>query len=116
MNKLVLGIGNPIIGDDGVGFHVIEASSLAVSRRRSHAGERRQRPRNTGPDRGLRRGHNRGRNSDQWGKPGEVCRLELDSFRVSKHVTSPHDVDLPTAMEIGRVAGLKIPQKLSIVP
>jgi hydrogenase maturation protease len=116
MKKLVLGIGNPILGDDGVGFHVIAElekdpppgdvsfSSVDVS--------------------GLAL-------LDQvvdydavvivdaimteGGKAGTVYRLGLDNFRPSKHTISPHDTDLPTALALGRLMKLKIPENISIV-
>ncbi|MGA2159641.1 MAG: hydrogenase maturation protease [Dehalococcoidia bacterium] len=116
MRKLVLGIGNPIIGDDGVGFKVIEAleadpppgditlsacdvSGLAIM------------------DLVI--------DFDEVvivdaiqtvdGKPGDLYRLKVDDFRVSKHAVSPHDTDLPTALEIGKLLNVKIPDKISIV-
>jgi hydrogenase maturation protease len=116
MKRLVLGIGNPIIGDDGVGFKVIEAlqadpppgdisllacdvSGLAIL------------------DLVI--------DFDEVvivdaiqtvkGKPGELYRLKVDDFRVTKHTISPHDVDLPTALEIGRLLNVKLPDKISIV-
>ncbi len=116
MKSLILGIGNPIIGDDGVGFRVIEAlqddppqgdvtltasdvSGLAILDQIT--------------------------DFDQVvivdaiqtvnGKPGELYRLKVDDFRVTKHTISPHDVDLPTALEMGKLLKLKLPQKISIV-
>ncbi|MHB8085433.1 MAG: hydrogenase maturation protease [Dehalococcoidia bacterium] len=116
MKKLVLGIGNPIIGDDGVGFKVIEAlqadpppgdvelsacdvSGLAIL------------------DLVI--------DFDEVvivdaiqtvnGKPGDLYRLKVDDIRVSKHVVSPHDTDLPTALEIGKLLNVKIPATISIV-
>ena len=116
MKRLVLGIGNPIIGDDGVGFKVIEAlqadpppgdvrlqacdvSGLAIL------------------DLVI--------DFDEVvivdaiqtvnGKPGEIYRLKVDDFRVTKHTVSPHDTDLPTALEIGKLLKVKLPDKISIV-
>jgi hydrogenase maturation protease len=116
MKRLILGIGNPIIGDDGVGFKVIEAlqadpppgdvsllacdvSGLAIM------------------DLVI--------DFDEVvivdaiqtvnGKPGDIYRLKVDDFRVSKHAVSPHDTDLPTALEIGKLLNVKLPDKISIV-
>ncbi|MFA5399720.1 MAG: hydrogenase maturation protease [Dehalococcoidia bacterium] len=116
MKKLVLGIGNPILGDDGVGFHVVEAlqsdpppgditfecvdaSGFALL------------------DYVV--------NYDRVvivdaimtvdGKPGTVYRLGLDNFRPSKHTISPHDTDLPTALHLGATMKLKLPEKIDIV-
>ena len=49
------------------------------------------------------------------GKPGDIYRLKVDDFRVSKHTVSPHDTDLPTALEIGKLLNVKLPDKISIV-
>ena len=116
MKKLVLGIGNPIIGDDGVGFRVIEvlegtpppgdvvltASDVSGFAILDHIMD-----------------------CDEVvivdaiqtvnGKPGDVYRLDLDDFRVTKHTPSAHDVDLPTALEIGKILKMKLPGKISIV-
>jgi hydrogenase maturation protease len=116
MNKVVLGIGNPIIGDDGVAFHVIEAlqadpppgdvtftgadvSGLAIL--------------------DLITGYDEVIIVDAIqtvnGIPGEIYRLALDDFRVTKHTISPHDVDLPTALEIGKILKINLPSKISII-
>jgi hydrogenase maturation protease len=116
MRKLVLGIGNPILGDDGVGFHVVEAlekdpppgdvtfasldaSGLALLDQVVDYDEV------VIVDAIMSEG----------GKPGDVYRLGLDNFRPSKHTISPHDTDLPTALELGKLMKLKIPEKISIV-
>ena len=49
------------------------------------------------------------------GKPGAVYRLGLDNFKPSKHTISPHDTDLPTALQIGATMKLKLPQQIDIV-
>ena len=116
MKRLVLGIGNPIIGDDGVGFRVIEALEADPPP-----------------------GNITLTSSDVSGfaildyivdceevvivdaiqtvngKAGDIYRLALDDFRVTKHTPSAHDVDLPTALEIGRILNMKLPGKISIV-
>lgn len=116
MKKIVLGIGNPIIGDDGVAFHVIEnlqpdpppgdvtltacdVSGLAIL--------------------DLITEYDEAVIVDAIqtvnGKPGEIYRLKVDDFRVTKHTISPHDVDLPTALEIGKILKIKLPSRISIV-
>ena len=116
MKQEVLGIGNPIIGDDGVAFHVIEAleadpppgdvtltgadvSGLAIL--------------------DLVAGFDQVIIVDAIqtvnGIPGDTYRLTLDDFRVTKHTISPHDVDLPTALELGKMLKMKLPDKISII-
>ncbi len=116
MKTIVLGIGNPIIGDDGVGFHVIEklekdppdgdvtltacdASGLAIL--------------------DLIVDFDRAIIIDAIqtadGTPGQIYRLGINDFTVTKHTISPHDVDLPTALDIGKMLQLKIPHKIDII-
>ncbi len=116
MKILVLGIGNPILGDDGVGFHVVEALQ-------------------TDPPPGditfecvdasgfalldYVVGYDRVVIVDAImtvdGKTGNVYRLGLDNFKPSKHTISPHDTDLPTALHLGATMKLKLPEKIDIV-
>ena len=116
MKSIVLGIGNPIIGDDGVGFRVIEAleadpppgdvtlascdvSGLAIL--------------------DLIVDYDRAVLVDAIqtvnGAPGAVYRLEMADFNTSKHTVSPHDMDLPSALDLGKKLNLKVPQAISIV-
>jgi hydrogenase maturation protease len=116
MKTLVLGIGNPILGDDGVGFHIVEvlqadpppgditfecvdASGFALL---DHVVD-----------------YDRVIIVDAImtvdGKTGTVYRLGLENFRPSKHTISPHDTDLPTALKIGATMKLKIPEIMDIV-
>jgi hydrogenase maturation protease len=116
MKTLVLGIGNPILGDDGVGFHIVEAlqanppaddvyfecvdaSGFALL---DYIVDY---DRVVIVDAIMTVG----------GKPGTVYLLGLDNFRPSKHTISPHDTDLPTALKIGATMKLRIPGKIDIV-
>jgi len=116
MKTLVLGIGNPILGDDGVGFHVVEklqsdpppgditfecvdASGFALL---DYVVDY---DRVVIVDAIMTAG----------GKPGQVYQLGLDNFRPSKHTISPHDTDLPTALHLGATMKLKLPEKIDIV-
>ena len=116
MKRLVLGIGNPIIGDDGVGFRIIEALEADPPP----------------GDVALTASDVSGfaildfiMDYDEVvivdaiqtvkGRAGDIYRLALDDFRVTKHTPSAHDVDLPTALEIGKILNMKLPGKISIV-
>jgi len=116
MKSLVLGIGNPILGDDGVGFHVVEAlqsdpppgditfecvdaSGFALLDYVVNY------DRVIIVDAIMTAG----------GKTGSVYRLGLDNFRPSKHTISPHDTDLPTALQIGATMKLNVPGRIDIV-
>lgn len=116
MKSIVLGIGNPIIGDDGVGFRVIEAletdppagdvtltacdvSGLAIL--------------------DLIVDYDRAVLVDAIqtvnGVPGTIYRLGLADFNTTKHTISAHDMDLPSALELGKKLNLKVPEAISIV-
>jgi len=116
MKNIILGIGNPIIGDDGVGFRVIE--SLQESPPPGDVTITACDVSGLGLldflveyDEAIIVDAIQTVN----GKPGDIYRLEVGDFRVTKHTISPHDVDLPTALEIGKILKLKLPRKISII-
>lgn len=102
MKVLVLGVGNPILSDDGVGIHVarelmkrklpgIDVEELAAS--------------------GLElldvvRGYDKVIIIDAIqttkGKPGELHILEEKDFEKSIHGSSPHGINIATALALGR--------------
>ena len=99
---LVLGVGNPILSDDGVGIHIarelkrlkmpgIDVEELAAS--------------------GLElldvvRGYDKVVIIDAIqttkGKPGELYVLEEKDFEKSIHGSSPHGINIATALALGR--------------
>ncbi|HEX9908234.1 MAG TPA: hydrogenase maturation protease [Thermoplasmata archaeon] len=99
---LVLGVGNPILSDDGVGIHVarilkeklipgIEIDELPAS--------------------GLElldivHGYERVIIVDSiktdGGKPGELYELQEEDFQKTIHGSSPHGINIPTALAMGR--------------
>lgn len=110
MKTLVIGLGNPLVTDDSVGLRV------AAELRHRLAGR---------PDVEVE--------EDYWGglrlmermvgferaividaictgaAPGTIHRLRLDSIPTQRSA-SAHDVNLPTALALGRAAGLALPQ------
>ncbi len=102
MKTLVLGVGNPILSDDGVGIHVarelrkrkldgITVDELAAS--------------------GLElldvvRGFDKLVIIDaiqtRGGKPGQLHVLEEKDFEKSIHGSSPHGINIATALALGR--------------
>jgi len=120
MTILVLGLGNPILTDDGVGVRVarllraalppdcdVEVDEVSVG--------------------GLRLmermvGHRRVLIVDALlsgtAPPGTVRRLTLDDLRQAsdtRHSRSPHDADLVTALDLGRRAGMTVPEEVVFV-
>jgi hydrogenase maturation protease len=47
-------------------------------------------------------------------QPGTVVRIEPEDLHTSLRIRSVHDVDLPTALELGRRMGLNMPARLTI--
>ncbi|OGO00105.1 MAG: hypothetical protein A2Y90_03395 [Chloroflexi bacterium RBG_13_52_12] len=114
MKTLVLGLGNPILCDDGIGLRVVE--ELEVRLRPQEATITADSLAGldildmlVGYDRviiidSIRAG----------GVAGWIYRLELDALLATRHATSVHDVNLATAVELGRRLGLDLPQKFDI--
>lgn len=110
MKTLVLGLGNPILTDDGVGIHVVRQVAAACARpdvafAEAAAG-------------GLRlleliAGHDRLILVDAIqtpdGRPGQIYRLALGDLRTSRHAGSTHDLSFQEAIAWGRRLGLMLP-------
>ena len=116
MRTLVLGLGNPILSDDGVGPRV--------------AAEVRSRI-NGLPDVTVLEASTAGLDSldllsgydkvvlidaiqTDKGKAGQVYRLDAEALVVSRHVSTPHDVNLATALELGKRLGMPLPRTIVI--
>ena len=104
MKTLVLGIGNPILGDDGIGCRVAQEIADQVEDENVDV-------KDTGID-GLDLlelivGYDKLIIIDAImtasGEVGEIYRLKPESLVRSVHITtSPHNANLPTTIEIGR--------------
>jgi hydrogenase maturation protease len=46
--------------------------------------------------------------------PGTVIRIDPKDLHTSLRLRSVHDIDLPTVLELGRMMGLKMPSRLTI--
>jgi hydrogenase maturation protease len=115
MKTLVLGLGNPILSDDGVGprvarelegrldddVTVVEASLAGLNLL------------------DLLVGNDRAIIIDaiqtEGGRPGHIYHLDLEEFKATRHATSTHDIDLPTALELGKRLGLDLPRQIDIL-
>ena len=135
-STLVLGLGNPILGDDGVGWRVVEAAQEAWERR---ADERRMtndekassfvfRPsssvdfdfvslgglalmeRLVGCDRAILVDAIQTRG----GVPGAIYRLTLDDL-PTLHADAIHDASLKAALAVGQQLGARLPQEIVII-
>ncbi len=114
---LVVGLGNPLLGDDGVGWRVAEqvqrdgagaaeVDCLAV-------GGLGLMERLVGYDQAvIIDAITTGRQS-----PGTLYRLTMDDLPEtgSEHLSSSHDMTLPTALRLGRSLGLRLPRVIWLV-
>jgi hydrogenase maturation protease len=113
---LVLGLGNPILTDDGVGIYVARAvaergQQEGVSFAEASVG-------------GLRLldvigGYERIIIVDailtRDGEVGHIHRLFPNDLRASLHVGSTHDLSLPGALALGRGMGMVLPEDENLV-
>lgn len=115
MKTLILGLGNSILSDDGVGPRVARELEDKVDRESVTVME-------TGLS-GLSLldllvGYDRAIIVDAiqtvGGKAGQIRRLDLEALDSTRHSVSPHDVNLATALELGRRLGLALPKDISI--
>lgn len=113
MNTLILGIGNPILTDDGVGIKI--AHKLKEERPELEVVE-------TG-EAGLTlldliTGYDRLIIIDsiktEQGKPGQVYKLELEDLKPAMDFSSSHGIDIATAFKLGQRLGYKMPKSVSI--
>ena len=113
MNTLILGVGNPILTDDGVGIkiarkikegnpdlEVIETSEAGIALL------------------DLIIGYERLIIIDsiktEQGKPGELYKLELEDLKPGMNFSSSHGIGIATAFELGQRLGYRMPQSVSI--
>jgi len=112
---LILGMGNSLLSDDGVGLYV--AAEL-----RNKLNEPEMTIMETGVA-GLSLldllvGYARAIIIDAiqtvGGKAGQVYRLGPESFDTTRRTATSHDVDFTTALEFGKKSGLALPQEIVI--
>ena len=119
MNTRVIGLGNSILKDDGVGIYAARevgrrlAETAAVDRVdivESEVGGFALMELMAGWSRIILL------DSIQFEglEPGSVVRIEPEDLHTSLRIRSVHDIDLPTALELGRRMGLDMPAKLTI--
>jgi hydrogenase maturation protease len=115
VKTLILGLGNPILSDDGVGCHVVRAlkdsvREPAVTVTEASVG---------GLDfLELLAGYDKAIIIDAIqtaeGRPGQIYQLEPELFADTQHSSTPHDVNFATAMELGKQLGLPLPGQITI--
>lgn len=116
-DTLVVGLGNPILGDDGVGWRVIDELD-----RRNHGEASLQQACVGGVSLmeilvGYRHAIIVDAVIDPAAAPGSVwCRpLAEVETRLASHLDSTHDAPLPAALEAGRALGAELPSDIEVV-
>ena len=113
MRTLILGIGNPILTDDGVGIRIAqklkEEKPYLDTIETSEAGMALL---------DLIVGYDKLIIVDsiitKKGKPGDLYRLELEDLKPMMNSSSSHSIDIATAIKIGERLGYKLPGSVSI--
>jgi len=112
---LILGLGNSLLCDDGVGIYVAGELKKRVNR-----------PEITVMETGvaglslldLLVGYDKAIIIDAIqttdGKAGQIYRLDPKAFDTALHTASAHGIEFPTALEFGRKLGLHLPQQIVI--
>jgi len=113
MNTLILGVGNSILTDDGVGIKIAhelkERNPELEVTETSEAGIALL---------DLIAGYDKLIIIDsiktEKGKPGELYKLELEALKPAMNLSSSHGIDIATAYEIGQGLGYRMPKYISI--
>jgi hydrogenase maturation protease len=123
MKTLVVGLGNPILGDDGVGWKVADEVEMRLSNLQSLTSNIEVDCVALGGLSLMERmiGYERAIVIDAIGTgqhaPGEVYHFDLDELYdpTSGHTTAAHDMSLMTAMNMGRSLSAALPQRVTVV-
>lgn len=116
MRAIVIGVGNPLLGDDGVGIHV--ARELAgrleghagVTVTELYAGGLRLMEAMVGFDRALVV------DAMVSGScpPGTVRCFAPDELGATRNLRCAHDTSLPAALAMGKMLGLPLPEEIRV--
>lgn len=115
MKTLILGLGNPILSDDGVGNRIAHELENRISSRDITIEETSMSGLSlldllVGYDRAIIVDAIQTTN----GKAGQIYRLTPEAFNDTRHASSPHDVNFATALELGHKIGMPMPGQIII--
>jgi hydrogenase maturation protease len=122
MKTLVIGLGNPILTDDGVGVKVAqEVEQILNSRDRkdiivseASVGGLRLMEMMIGYDRVILIDAILGANGHKYGAIRHMTLDDLRNISPTQHSACAHDTSLVTALELGFRMGLHLPEEVSI--
>ncbi|KXS45348.1 MULTISPECIES: hydrogenase maturation protease [unclassified Candidatus Frackibacter] len=115
MKTIILGMGNTIVSDDGVGLYVVRELEARINKENidfqesSLAGFRLL---------DLLSGYDRVIVVDSIKtskvEPGQVYKLDVDSLKSTFRLASAHDINFATALEFGEMMEMKMPDQIDI--
>jgi hydrogenase maturation protease len=116
MRTVVVGVGNPLLGDDGVGIRVARELTRRVDRRSGvavtelYAGGLRLMEAMVGFDRALVV------DAMVTGAcpPGSIRCFTPEELGATRNLRCAHDTSLPAALAMGRMLGLSLPEEIRI--
>ena len=115
MKTLILGLGNPILSDDGVGFRVAAELRGRLSQQEVTVMETSMAGLSLLD---LLSGYDRAIIIDAiqtvGGKAGQIYRLDSEVLAITQHAVPAHNVNFATALELGNKLGLALPQQIVI--
>ena len=113
MKTLILGMGNPIMGDDGVGIWAARALKDRVNEEKVTVMETGMAGLNLLE---LLADYDRAILIDAIktgeGEVGKIYRLEPETLNGTRHAASTHGIDFSTALELGSRLGLSLPRDI----
>ena len=109
MKTLVLGLGNPILSDDSVGFRVIQGlkarfSCVGLTLMESGTSGLGLLDLITSYDKLIIIDAIK----TESGQAGKIYRLSAENLRDTRHSASPHDINLATALDLGKKLGIAL--------
>jgi len=116
MKTIILGLGNPILSDDGVGNRVAQELEDKLAQRQDVTVMETSLSGLSLID--LLAGYDKAIIVDaiqtEGGKAGQIYRLSPDAFNNTRHASSPHDVNFATALELGSKLGMAMPKQIIV--
>jgi len=115
MATIIIGLGNPVLSDDAVGLKIAGelerrlAGRSGVAIAQLCAGGMRLMETMTGYDRAIVIDA-----MVSGGRAGTIYRLGPGDLPQTRSAHSTHDASLPVALELGRIAGLRVPADIRI--
>lgn len=115
MKTLVLGFGNPILSDDGVGIKVAhevvnQLNNPQVTVAETSAAGLSLLDSIVGYDKVIIIDAIQ----TEKGEAGQIYRMGTADFSLTKHFSSPHQINLATALELGKMLNLAMPREITV--